>query len=856
MAFFKNTFGGATTTSTTPTPNSGGFFSGVFSSNERRAVSDLNITKASTTTAKSTPQTVNKRSVPTSSIGGTVGFLGDILSTGQHLAMSTLQTVAGLEKDKSFGQKFSANPTGKDVLRQLGEKSKPSSTVGKLVTGTYEPSESVVKNFFKELPSTVLGTAGDIILDPLTFLSGFGLVKKGTTAVKESVVKPAINALEKTATGAKVVNKTGEWLVPRYGQPELFKSLDRARLAEEQMIASNVDTLVGPILKQNAEIQTKIADAIKGQLTDDARVKAFAEPIRAELDRVGAEISKVNPALLDPKTFEGNKGTYFPRMFEKYEIDDQTKQIESFFSTGTRAPKDRFMARKDLPDEVLESLGEIKTAGYPSAKGLTQLQQAETRSKFFKEVSDNFASDVPSGNLVQLPDSKYLGALSGKFVLPSIAEVVNGTVKTTNPALQKYLDALSLWKTFKTAYNPATVSRNVLTNTFVLNPLGGVPFWDINTYAKATKEMLNPGPIYNAARKAGLDISNQNAAELMTKASTLYTKKKSLFGQFFPKVQDFHKAVTNFYGNTDKFFKLANIIKGLDNGLNMQQALNRANFYLIDYSEVPKAVDFLRKSFVPFISFTYGVSKPLAKTLLERPDKLANYFKVLREIQQMNPYQETQDEKLREYDALPQYIKEGNFERLPIKDATDRTQYLDLQYILPFNPVETKSLSPSNPFFEVVSDLKRNKSGFTGKAIWEETDTQGEKNLKALKYVWLQMSPNNPLIPKSWSFNKLQDVGIFPRVDNGSLVIEPRPDSLGRERSKITAILDSLFGIKLTPIDVKTEEAKRAIEKKGTINDLKSQLFKLMLNKQMLPADKEEQKQNLLDKIKKATEPE
>ena len=856
MAFFKNTFGGATTTKPAPTSTGGGFFSGVFTAPERKAVSDLNITRTNTATAKSTPQTVEKGQVPTSSIGGTVGFLGDILSTGQYGAMSAIQTALGLEKDKSFKEKFFSKPTGKDVLRQIGLKDKEkgiSTPTSKILTGNYEPSESVLKNFFKEIPSTILGTAGDIVLDPLTLLSGLGLVKKGTTAVKEGVVKPTIGALEKTVTGGKIVNKTGELFIPRYGQPELFKSLDRARLAEEQMISSNVDTLVGPTLKQNAEIQTKIAEAIKGNLTDD-NVKTFAQPIREELDRLGSEISKINPKLLSPETFENNKGTYFPRMFEKYEIDDPARQIDNFFSTGTRAPKDRFIAKKELPDEVLKELGEIKTAGYPAAKGLTQLKQAEVRSKFFKEVSDNFASDVPSGNLVQLPDSKYLGALSGKFVLPSIAEVVNGTVKTVNPAVQKYLDALGLWKTFKTAYNPATIARNDLTNLFVLNPLGGVPFWDVKTYAKAAKEMLNPGPIYNAARKAGLDISNQTSAELMSKASVLYQKKKGLFGEFFPKVKDFHKAVTNFYGTQDKFFKLANIIKGVEqDGLSITQALNRANFYLVDYSEMPKAVDFLRKSFVPFISFTYGVSRPLAKTLLERPDKLANYFKVLREIQQMNPYQETQDQKLKEYDSLPQYIKDGQFERLPIKDKSGRSLYLDLQYILPFNPVETKSLSPNNPFFEVLSDLKRNKSGFSGKEIWEETDTQAEKNVKALQYTWLQISPNNPLIPSSWSFKKMQDAGIFPRVDNGSLVIEPRPDSLGRERSKMAAVLDSVFGIKLTPIDTKTEQAKRVIEKKGTINDLKSQLFKLMLNKQMLPADKEKQKQNLLDKIKEVS---
>ena len=124
MAFFKNTFGGATTTKPAPTSTGGGFFSGVFTAPERKAVSDLNITRTNTATAKSTPQTVEKGQVPTSSIGGTVGFLGDILSTGQYGAMSAIQTALGLEKDKSFKEKFFSKPTGKDVLRQIGLKDK------------------------------------------------------------------------------------------------------------------------------------------------------------------------------------------------------------------------------------------------------------------------------------------------------------------------------------------------------------------------------------------------------------------------------------------------------------------------------------------------------------------------------------------------------------------------------------------------------------------------------------------------------------------------------------------------------------------------------------------------------------
>ena len=1041
----------------TKTPTSGGFFGDVVSSPEKKSMASI----APTPMANQTTPMTSRPGDP-SGFGGVVGTIGDVLSVGQYTAISALQTLFGLSSDKSFGEKFAAKPSGGEFLKQVGEKVQPKSTAGQLLTGSVPvaPNESFAKTFAKELVPATLGVAMDIFLDPITYLSGIGAIKGGTEAATKAI-RPSVEAIATTKMGEAIGSK----IVPRFGQPELYKELDRARMIQESLVNERVSKLVDPILKERTAVQQRIAQVIKGGLTTDDHIKALAEPIRMELDRVGAEISKVNPKLLSEATFLENKGEYFPRLFTKYEFPDEPKQVISFFNRSpVGIPADRFVARKNfavntlgldeeiyskadtivqqikqledkadalisksadrerltqmmdntrrmpaegktgtrvtsikqldpvaennamdvleygltesqrvergapkmgmkpqvaaankeigqiaeklrtldsqlnglnaskvrllsdiegyyglpasqkalIKDGILEgkqikdpkvariarnvgkffadnstvsmqeffnqsslqkftnfynervrgSLGEIKEAGYPATKGLSQLYVTEIRSGFFDNVSKELSSPFPVGDMIQLPETKKLGALSGKFVPKAVADALASKFGSTlSPMARAYEKALTLWKTFKTAYNPATIARNDLTNLLVLNPLGGVPFYRLDVYAKAMREMYAQGEIYRAEKNAGLNISSQAAAELMPRATAMYQKNPGLFKQFFGKVGDFHEAVVNFYGTQDKFFKLANIIKGLqEDGLTMQQAVKRANFYLIDYSDIPPVVEWLRKSpfGVPFISFTYGVSKPLAKTLLEHPDKLANYFKVLREIQNMDPYQETREQRLKEYDALPPWIKEGQFSRIPIKDSSGRTLYLDLQYILPFNVLESSStiipglpsfLNPSNPVFTLVADITRNKSAFTAREIWKSTDSPDEARMKAIKYAWQQLAPNNPLIPESWSFEKMQDTGIFPRLEDGHLVFEERPDSLGRERSQMLGILDTVFGIKLTPIDEHFERINRL---KGTYYEyqtLQDEIRRVLRSKTLLPEEKSKQIKSLKQKI-------
>ena len=847
------------------------------------------------------------------SFGGAIGAVGKALVAPQQattgLIGKGLEKIGLLEK-KTEGLGIKAGikeqKSNIELLKRIGSENKLP-----ILTGDYQtlfPETSILGNFVKELPITILGTLGDIFIDPLFFASKAGAVAKATQTVGKGIKVAAETLADEIPAVQKVGNMLGKAFITRFGQSEKFKALDIARKVEEGLVGEKVSKLITPIIEKPAVIQQRITQMIKGEIDDipdvlkplakqtksfkseaefvserifgksiigeernainnfkgetfadklsnfykvvndklditDNELKFLSQPIRAELDRVGESISKLNPKLLSEETFAANKGTYFPRLYTDYEFPEADKAVQQMFGKkAVSIPKEPFKQRILTEAESLAKGTRIEEAGFPALKRLTQLNIVEQRQKFFSEVA-KLADDAPRPGLIQMSDDKALGELAGKFLPAAEYKAITDLRHIPSATEKLYNQALMTWKTFKTAYNPATISRNDITNYLILNPLGGVGPHRLDIYARAANEIYTKGPMYQLARKEGLEISTQQAAELTQQATRFYRENKGLVSQFFGKIENFHETVKNFYGSQDKFFKLANFIKGVqEDGLSPYQALRRANFYMVDYSEVPQAIEWLRKSpiGIPFISFTYGVSKPLAKTLLERPDKLAAYFKILNGIQQMNPTRETEAERQAELDVAPDWIQEGTFLRLPFKDKFERGQYVDLQYILPFNILETRSILPSNPLMNSIASILTNKDIFTGRELTKETDTTAEKAEKYITGFLSQLLPSfTPFV--GTSYKKLE------------AALRQRPDRNGFVKSKLEAFVDILGGIKITPIDPTIEAQKRAFEKQKELNELHSQLKSIMLNKALFPEEQQKESEKVLKKIRDAS---
>lgn len=778
------------------------------------------------------------------SFGGAIGAVGRVLTVGQSATAGLIEK--GLEKvgvlkptiqGSGIVEGIKNQKSNIETLQRIGTETGK----GGLLTGVYTPSTSVFGNFVRELPSTATGLAADLFLDPLVVASKLKLVGKGTAAIGKGIETGAKAISEEIPAVQKVGDMLGRAFLTRYGQSEAFRTLDVGRKIDESLATEKVSKLVSDVIEKPAVIQQRVTQVIKGGITNDNEIKILAEPIRQELDRVGESISKLNPKLLSEDTFKTNKGTYFPRLYTDFEFPatDEGLVKNVYGSRAVSIPKEPFKGRILTEAQSLAKGTRIEEAGYPAAKRLTQLNITETRQKFFKDVS-KLATDEPKPGLIQLSDDKALGDLAGKFLPAAEYKAIADIRKIPGAVEQIYNKALTTWKTFKTAYNPSTISRNDLTNYFILNPLGGVGPHRLDIYAKTANELITKGGLYQMARKEGLDISTQQAAELTNKAAKYYKENQGIVKQFFGKVGDFNNVVKNFYGSQDKFFKLANFIKGVtEDGLTPQKALQRANFYLVDYSEVPEFINWARKSPVgiPFISFTYGVSKPLAKTLLESPDKLGSYFKILSGIQQMNPMGETPQERQTELDTTPDWIQKGTTLRLPFKDQYGRGQYVDLQYILPFNILESHSITPSSPLLTTMSAMLTNRDSFTGKDITMQTDTSTEKTAKWTTYLIKQIVPS--LAPFGYSWDKIQ------------ALLQNRPDANGYVRKALPVLIDVLGGIKITPIDQTIEAQKRAYEKQKGLEELRSNLIRIQTDKTLLPQSKIEQTKQIQEKINK-----
>lgn len=539
-----------------------------------------------------------------------------------------------------------------------------------------------------------------------------------------------------------------------------------------------------------------------------------------------------------------------------------------------------------LTQRVRKSIGEIREAGLAETKTVEQTGKAAIRIRFFNDLYESGAAknlpDNTNGFDIKMPESKLLGAISGKYMKRADAEQIlnlsgidkNGEMIRKNPLSKKYLELMSLWKGSKLFYNPATISRNNLSNWMILNPLGGLPFWRTDVYMRAFKGFgLKSDPLWKEFKQVGGGLSDQASAELIDRLSEFYKTNTDVakgVKKIFPTLKKFHKAAADFYGQQDTFFKFANFIKGKEDGLVPMEAIKRANTYLVDYTEMPEFIKFLRNSpiiGVPFISFTYGVSKPLAKTLLNNPEKLSAYHKAIRAIQSMNPYGESEEERKRLERYLPESLKGTNAMKIPFKDKNGNSLFLDLRYIMPFNVLEMSDtdgvftqmgipagMQPSNPFTTIVGDLVRNKSSFTGREVIPKGASRWEAYMAATDYIQKQILPSFALGIPTMTEGKLNWGGYSAqRLINS---ISKRGDALtGEPQSIPSALSHTVLGLKNIPVDISQEIMFRKLEYKNKKRDLVSQMLKIKNRKSLTTEEKQEELERLREKLRNLKTP-
>ena len=499
----------------------------------------------------------------------------------------------------------------------------------------------------------------------------------------------------------------------------------------------NLDELVDPILKKNAQT------------------------LRKAIDKVGQK--SVDAGLLTKEQMKKFKGEYLPRAYLKYRGKSKyTKQRKMDLPEGMDIKTLKAQERKKYIDELTkEFLGEIKDVSLLGAKAIQNPMEDIIRRGYFRNIAQEAEWTYPKGmvtfnnrkmspvaareemnritqeikdnlrpksnqsivrgleeaikkadenidiakldNFRKLPDTNYYGSLKGAYVRKEIYDDIkladDFANNNDNLALSFLGDkglvskGTKLWKFNKVALNIPTIVRNNFSNAILL-VMSGVRWRDLpKLYWRAMKDIANNGPFTQIAKTFGVNDTNFANQELV-RWNTMASKVKAAKGNFVDKIKHIG-AVIGEWGNrgfqySELLGKTVKIMDEMAKGVSEADAVLAAQKTLFDYSFVPPSVRYLRNAPVgmPFITFYYKVLPNLLETAIRTPERYLPFIAIPYAYHAvLAKYQGVTKE---DFDAfkktLPEYLRDrGNAFIMPVKDDSGRWQAFDFSYFLPWS---------------------------------------------------------------------------------------------------------------------------------------------------------------------------
>jgi len=733
--------------------------------------------------------------------GGIVSDIFDSLNALQY-------GVVGLLKGKSFveGMKTRQSFSDKDALGDYG------------------------------LPGAIGGIVLDIAFDPLTYIPVFGLGKaalKGIKGVSQAAAKTAVKVPVVGKATKQVGETLGRMFIYRFGQDPIYRELAERSIKNIAVGNQNLLDLVRPLTKLDSQTQKAVAEFRKAGKLEELPKELFekAKPAFDEVDRLGKEAVEVG--LLKKEIYEQNVGKYIARLYRKHEVPGGiVEKVKTFFEKKPlRIDISRFKKRTDIPEDIREAMGEILEVGYPTAKSLVQMNQAIERAKFFKEVAGKWAKDTIEEGFSKLPDVKTLGELAGKAVPNPIFDDIQEIIRIKSPLEKAASKVIGGFKFSKVILNPATHARNVMSN-FILNSFEGLSPARLDIYAKAAKQLTTKGDLYQEARRVGLGLDTFASKELK---DILLGPEGMSAGK---KISNVWKAVANklsdIYQKEEEFAKMAQYIFQREKGLSPEDAYKVAERATFNYAQVTPFIRRVRESIwgYPFITFTYKVTPQVAKTLITKPTKISNIGKIKTAIENQADLRELELERASE----PEWIRNGFYIKLPIKDKFGRSSYLDLTYIMPFGDLISGQFlerdikretglpeSPAEaalkklPFFNLIRELGRNQD-FYGNKIIKESDPLEKQIGDVFRHILKTYSPPliSELIPGGYRASGERRPGLYGRIATERGEIETG----GTQQRTLFQELLRQVGLKISPVDIELQEKFMENEKKKALETL------------------------------------
>jgi len=639
-----------------------------------------------------------------------------------------------------------------------------------------------------------------------------GQIIKGGITEQEKLKKIANPVIQEFTNNAKELQKLGI-----LGKEMYTKALPKARIDE--------------LLTKKAVLQKQLTRLETAPHYVGTKEISGSFPGRAKKIRdLQGQIDKITSQVQTSYKLGGTE--YMPRMYASKEAELLAKRTGMAYSkTRIRAPYAK--QRQDLPFELRKEMGEMTRPAYPVMK--RQLQQgAEIElGKLFQKAASNpewtSSSWRPGLKMTAIPEGKQYGALAGKYVHPRIYDDVIELSRIPNKVEQLYDSAIGTWKLGKVVLNPATHFRNKVSNKILLD-LSGMGYAEQGKYAfRALKEYRSNSKEYRVA-KAYFARTTQVRGEIMD--DILRTTAEGKGTGFERALNAGRKGVKKVVAKpaelyqheefTNKFMKY---LQQRDAGKSVIESVEEANKWLFDYGELASWETKYARRIMPFYTFPRKAIPRVVEAMATRPHTVAKYPLMAKTMTQYSLAKLEMTDKDYEDVAkvLPDYMKEGSYILMPYRDDNGDLRFFDWTYILPWGGIaeaQERGVMESvitNPLIQIVGDVMRNKSSWSDREIWKETDTPEEMGYKKLEYVWRNLMPS--LTPKGLYWDKLHDA------------VTGTPSKYGKKVPLPETIAHTVFGMRTQGIDVKEQKKFRVFDKQRQVEELSGKIKDITLRK-------------------------
>lgn len=492
------------------------------------------------------------------------------------------------------------------------------------------------------------------------------------------------------------------------------------------------------------------------------KVKELIKDSRARVQGLG-----VDPIIL--KAFNEKKASLYTKMLEAPQdvlSSPHTKQLMETIDASV--PDDTWFKQAKIRSAIGDAISDPGTSQAEAKLLIEMFQLPATTPEMALEASTHASTAYLKRSLLTLPEESRLVAAPGMpypknwvstdwgglgqrgyKVDPTLALELESYQKIQNNAKGVFSQYFtSPWKTMKIIMSPAAQLRNVFTN-FMLNDIGGLPFYRMDVYAQAVRGMTkNHDTWKDFSRLTGGGGTFQHNE--LSQLATAWRYKTEFYDVPNKIIEQASKYPKEFYNANEQVFKFAKYLHNLEKGMGKAEAATDAIIPTFNYSEITPAVSYARTHLIPFATWTTKVIPYTFEMAVKHPVRVAKWFAMYQGIQSLALQQAgIDDEEWEEHKKrFPEYMKRGVYMLLPWRDSKGRLNMADLTYMVPGVGDMQQMLGYGlwgtvlqHPAITLPADYIRNKK-FSGEPIVYDWQTPGVRAQRYASHAWESVFPS------------------------------------------------------------------------------------------------------------------